>query len=197
MTLSRANKVHLDTGPNLIPLVDVVMVLLIFLMMVGSFAGAEHYLVSTLPITAIGPGAINSSFDPMTQLDIRVDSQRHQDTFTATVGRVQTQDANSLRLQLQQRAGHVVVGGDDDQRAVVVEARPAADLLRVAREQQPFGSGLVALGRQEGAYLSAQLKPRAQRSRAELHRTVEDVLHAHNSRSESLRNVLVGARGGI
>jgi 2-polyprenyl-6-methoxyphenol hydroxylase-like FAD-dependent oxidoreductase len=73
----------------------------------------------------------------------------------------------------------------------------AAGLLRYQREQRPFGSGLVALGRQEGAYLSAQLKPREARTAAELHRDIEDVLLAHNSRSENLRNVLVGARRAI
>ena len=73
----------------------------------------------------------------------------------------------------------------------------AAGLLRYQREQQPFGSGLVALGRHEGAYLSAQLKPREQRSEAELHRDLEDVLLAHNSRSENLRNVLVGSRNAV
>jgi 2-polyprenyl-6-methoxyphenol hydroxylase-like FAD-dependent oxidoreductase len=70
-----------------------------------------------------------------------------------------------------------------------------AGLLRYQREQQPFGSALVALARQEGAYLSAQLKSREQRTGAELHRTVRDVLDAHNSRSENLRKVLVAARG--
>ena len=72
----------------------------------------------------------------------------------------------------------------------------AAGLLRYQREQQPFGSGLVALGRAEGAYLSAQLKPREARSAAELHRDIRDVLDAHNARSENLRNVLVGSRSG-
>jgi 2-polyprenyl-6-methoxyphenol hydroxylase-like FAD-dependent oxidoreductase len=75
-------------------------------------------------------------------------------------------------------------------------------LLRFAREQQPFGRGLVAAGRREGAYLSAQLKPPAQRTRAERNPTLAEVLHAHNTRSESLRLVLVAARqeaqeGGI
>jgi 2-polyprenyl-6-methoxyphenol hydroxylase-like FAD-dependent oxidoreductase len=67
-------------------------------------------------------------------------------------------------------------------------------LLQYQREQQPFGSGLVALGREEGAYLSAQLKPRDQRTEAELNRDIKDVLLAHNSRSENLRSVLVGSR---
>jgi len=79
----------------------------------------------------------------------------------------------------------------------VVAGDVATGLLRYQREQQPFGSGLVALGRQEGAYLSAQLKPRGERSPAELDRTVRDVLDAHNLRSENLRKVLVEARGGL
>jgi 2-polyprenyl-6-methoxyphenol hydroxylase-like FAD-dependent oxidoreductase len=70
----------------------------------------------------------------------------------------------------------------------------AAGLLRYEREQLPFGKGLVALGRQEGAYLSAQIKPREERSAAELKRDVHDVLLAHNSRSENLTRVLVASR---
>src|SRR5262245_18012914 len=70
----------------------------------------------------------------------------------------------------------------------------AAGLMRYQRAQQPFGSGLVALGRQEGAYLSAQLKPREQRTDAELKRDIHDVLSAHNSRSENLRRTLVMSR---
>jgi 2-polyprenyl-6-methoxyphenol hydroxylase-like FAD-dependent oxidoreductase len=73
----------------------------------------------------------------------------------------------------------------------------ATGLLQYQREQKPFGSGLVALGRHEGAYLSAQLKPREARTAAELSRDVNDVLTAHNSRSENLRKVLVGARGAL
>ena len=65
-----------------------------------------------------------------------------------------------------------------------------AGLARYEREQRRFGSGLVALSRQEGAYLSAQLKPRAERSAAELNRDIEDVIVAHNTRSESLRALL-------
>jgi 2-polyprenyl-6-methoxyphenol hydroxylase-like FAD-dependent oxidoreductase len=73
----------------------------------------------------------------------------------------------------------------------------AAGLMRYQREQQPFGSGLVALGRKEGAYLSAQLKPRDQRTAAELKWDVEDVLLSHQTRSESLHAVLLAARGAL
>jgi 2-polyprenyl-6-methoxyphenol hydroxylase-like FAD-dependent oxidoreductase len=70
----------------------------------------------------------------------------------------------------------------------------AAGLVRYQREQHPFGSGLVALGRKEGAYLSAQLKPRDQRTAAELTWDANDVLRAHQMRSESLRDVLAASR---
>ncbi len=67
-----------------------------------------------------------------------------------------------------------------------------AGLALHQRRQQVFGSGLVALGRQEGAYLSAQLEPGA--DRRAVNRTVEDVIASHNSRSEMLRAVLAQSR---
>jgi 2-polyprenyl-6-methoxyphenol hydroxylase-like FAD-dependent oxidoreductase len=77
----------------------------------------------------------------------------------------------------------------------VAEGDVASGLLRYQAEQRPFGSGLVALGRHEGAYLSAQLKPREQRTAEELNRTVRDVLNAHNLRSVNLRKVWDESRG--
>ena len=47
---------------------------------------------------------------------------------------------------------------------------------------------------EEGAYLSAQIMPREERSAAELRRDARDVLHAHNSRSENLTRVLAASR---
>jgi len=69
-----------------------------------------------------------------------------------------------------------------------------AALARYQRVQQPFGSEMVALGREQGAYLSAQLKPRAERTAAELDRDISTVLHAHGTRSDQLRDI-VAARG--
>lgn len=37
---------HYESGPNMTPLVDVVMVILIFLMLAGSFGSGEHYMVT-------------------------------------------------------------------------------------------------------------------------------------------------------
>ena len=65
-----------------------------------------------------------------------------------------------------------------------------AGLARYQRTQQPFGRAMVALARQQGAYLSAQLKPREQRSAAERERNIEEVLHAHGTRSDQVRAIV-------
>ena len=49
MKMAAAKQAHYESGPNMTPLVDVVMVLLIFLMMVGDFASGEHFLAGRTP----------------------------------------------------------------------------------------------------------------------------------------------------
>lgn len=67
-------------------------------------------------------------------------------------------------------------------------------LIRFERAQLPFGRDMVALSRQQGAYLSAQVKPLAQRQSGELRRDVEALLHAHGTRSDQISEI-VAARG--
>jgi len=67
-------------------------------------------------------------------------------------------------------------------------------LHRFERLQQPFGSAMVALGQEEGVYLSAQLKPKGERSAEESHRDIASVLHAHSNRSDQVRDI-VAAHG--
>ena len=70
-----------------------------------------------------------------------------------------------------------------------------AGLERYQDTQIRFGRALLTLGRLEGNHLSAQLKPRDQRTAGELHWDVEGVIHAHVSRSAELRKVLDAIRG--
>ena len=74
MKLGTSKKVHYDSGPNMTPLVDVVMVILIFLMLAGHFGGQTTFLVSKQGIKKSGgqgrplkPGEV-----PDTPLEIRV-----------------------------------------------------------------------------------------------------------------------------
>jgi 2-polyprenyl-6-methoxyphenol hydroxylase-like FAD-dependent oxidoreductase len=67
-----------------------------------------------------------------------------------------------------------------------------AALARFESSQLPFGRDMVALSRQQGVYLSAQIKGRDQSHAAQ--RDVEMLLHAHGTRSDQI-GTMVAARG--
>jgi 2-polyprenyl-6-methoxyphenol hydroxylase-like FAD-dependent oxidoreductase len=69
-----------------------------------------------------------------------------------------------------------------------------AGLKHYEQMQKPFGRALVEVNREEGAYLSAQLKPKAERTGAELHRDIGAVVRAHIDRSEQVGDI-VAAHG--
>jgi 2-polyprenyl-6-methoxyphenol hydroxylase-like FAD-dependent oxidoreductase len=70
----------------------------------------------------------------------------------------------------------------------------AAGLARFEHEQLSFGRAIVALAREQGAYLSAQLKPAAERNAEERHRDIDAILHAHGTRSDQV-GAIFAARG--
>jgi 2-polyprenyl-6-methoxyphenol hydroxylase-like FAD-dependent oxidoreductase len=70
----------------------------------------------------------------------------------------------------------------------------AAELVRYEQAQRKFGSAMVALAREQGAYLSAQLKPRHERNAGESDRDIDSILHAHGTRSDQI-GAMVAARG--
>jgi 2-polyprenyl-6-methoxyphenol hydroxylase-like FAD-dependent oxidoreductase len=75
--------------------------------------------------------------------------------------------------------------------ADAIEAKGlAAGLALFQRQQLPFGHAIVELGRLEGIYLSAQLKPRAAHAGEELHRDIESVIHAHNARRDNVKRLV-------
>jgi biopolymer transport protein ExbD len=102
MRMRGAKAVHYDSGPNMTPLVDVVMVILIFLMLAGSFSGAEHYLVSTTPVTKTGTGKNTSLVPDQVQYTITVDSPA-PDRFIARAGDLATNDLNALESALNRK----------------------------------------------------------------------------------------------
>src|SRR5688572_24196286 len=83
MKMKGAKAVHYDSGPNMTPLVDVVMVILIFLMLAGSFGAASHFLPNNMPITQKGKGGVNNvpTTDPP-KLTIKMFTQG--ETFVAS-----------------------------------------------------------------------------------------------------------------
>ncbi len=103
MKIKGAKKVHYDSGPNMTPLVDVVMVILIFLMLVGTFGGAEHHLASNMPISPKGlEGGAQTSPTLDEVVDIWVDSPS-PDRFIARHAQVvNATDEETLFRQLDQ-----------------------------------------------------------------------------------------------
>jgi 2-polyprenyl-6-methoxyphenol hydroxylase-like FAD-dependent oxidoreductase len=65
-------------------------------------------------------------------------------------------------------------------------------LARFESSQSRFGEDMVALSRQQGVYLSAQLKEHDKKEEAQ--RDIETVLHAHGTRSDQI-GAMVAARG--
>ncbi len=98
MKMKGAKAVHYESGPNMTPLVDVVMVILIFLMLAGQFGGAEHFLASNVPMNG-GPGSVKTPAEIDEPIEIRVDSPS-PDRFTAVAGRISAKDGPTLPVAL-------------------------------------------------------------------------------------------------
>ena len=95
MKVAGAKQVHYESGPNMTPLVDVVMVILIFLMLAGSFGTSEHFMASKTPIHASGAPAGKPPPDgwvPPTLLEVQV---AEDGSFTMT-GELVAGDPNRL-----------------------------------------------------------------------------------------------------
>jgi biopolymer transport protein ExbD len=120
-----ASKQHarFDGGPNMTPLVDVVMVILIFLMLSGSFGIASHFLPANLPLIASHVPR-RPIADQVTMMELYVSSPT-EDTFRARLADGTTfTDVESLRDALvAKRAAHEAQGGSADRMQVMIDAR--------------------------------------------------------------------------
>ena len=75
MKTKAAEQVHYEAGPNMIPLVDVVMVILIFLMLAGTFGGATQFLLSKQGMHRGGKNIVPDTNKPIdTPVEIHVDN---------------------------------------------------------------------------------------------------------------------------
>ena len=110
MRIKGAKQVHYDSGPNMTPLVDVVMVILIFLMLAGSFGASEHYLASKVPIRKGGSGTVADAVPDETDFHITVDPL--EDRFNARPdGMDPFTDKESLKAALTAKLTQFVAAG--------------------------------------------------------------------------------------
>ena len=121
MKLRGAKKVHYDSGPNMTPLVDVVMVILIFLMMTGSFTQGGWFLQSSVPIKSKGGAQadVAPGFVPDEPLEVRIDNSA--DGFRVLAGDIRsTGDREQLRLALEQKLKQFQAAGQAKEKIQVV-----------------------------------------------------------------------------
>ena len=113
-----------EAGPNMTPLVDVVMVILIFLMLVGTFASSEWFLeqrgsmFNTATSTTTPPP---KDFVPDEPIVIRV-TYRSDDQYLAQAETVSTGDRRELEAQLtRMRVQLTGIGKPLDKLVVVIQ----------------------------------------------------------------------------
>lgn len=122
MKMKGAKQVHYDSGPNMTPLVDVVMVILIFLMLAGSFGGDSTFLLSKQAIKKSGgakaqlkPGEV-----PDTPIEIRVDNSRDGLGFIATgTGLAPTTSADQIRNWFAGKRAQMLNAGNKNDKLLV------------------------------------------------------------------------------
>src|SRR5687768_7848915 len=121
MKLRGAKQVHYDSGPNMTPPVDVVMVILIFLMMTGSFSQGGWFLQSSVPLKSKGgaQAEVPPAFVPGEPLEVRVDNAA--DGFRVLAGDIRSSgDKEQLRDALEKKLRQYQAAGTDKDKVQVV-----------------------------------------------------------------------------
>ena len=121
MKIQGAKKVHYDSGPNMTPLVDVVMVILIFLMLAGSFEVGSQFLVSKQAIKAKGGQArpLKPGEVPDTPVEIRVDNFRDGGFIASATGMPPTNDPDVIKARLAQKRKEFLAAGTKNDQLLV------------------------------------------------------------------------------
>lgn len=115
----------LHGGPNMTPLVDVVMVILIFLMLAGSFGLHEHFQQSKSSMSGITCPPPDMTLPPQSTYDVFI-GMRGDGAYTiqtSATGRLR--DADALFEEMSQQRGRYVAAGQspDDVQVVIHPSR--------------------------------------------------------------------------
>jgi biopolymer transport protein ExbD len=126
MKMKGAKQVHYDSGPNMTPLVDVVMVILIFLMLAGSFGGSTQFLMSKQGLHK--KGRSTTPPDPNIVLDTPIEV--HVEDLTSAgvsvgfraqgTGIPTTNSGEALRKSLEAKRQQFISGGNKPDKLEVV-----------------------------------------------------------------------------
>jgi biopolymer transport protein ExbD len=114
MKIKAPKAAHYESGPDMTPLVDVVMVILIFLMMVGTIGAAStQYLVTKVPYKQTGGGAqtMPPGWTPPTVLEVFVDPRG--DSFICRVGDRQADNRDAVLAILGEKKRQFEAAGNN------------------------------------------------------------------------------------
>ena len=120
---------HMHAGPNMTPLVDIVMVILIFLMLAGSFGISEHFLLGKLPESSPGgpPGSPPVLIDKLpTRIDIHVSRSAAGFDVMQLAGET-VSNGEALTAKLKERHAQFAAAGTADDVEIVI--RPSGDTV--------------------------------------------------------------------
>jgi biopolymer transport protein ExbD len=122
MKFGAKSPARFESGPNMTPLVDVVMVILIFLMLVGTFASTEFFLQQNAGTfeRATSSDSPPPDFVPDEPIIIRV-SQPSPDRFVAQADKIQTSSADDLSRLLKRTHDQLTsIGKPTDKISVII-----------------------------------------------------------------------------
>jgi biopolymer transport protein ExbD len=123
MKMKGAKSVHYESGPNMTPLVDVVMVILIFLMLAGSFGSESLFMVSKQAIKKTGGQGrpLKPGETPDTPIQVRVDNSRDGLGFIAYADGMQgsTSSPDKLRAWLAGKRQQLLGAGNKGDKLLV------------------------------------------------------------------------------
>jgi biopolymer transport protein ExbD len=129
MKLGAKGPARFESGPNLTPMVDVVMVILIFLMLVGTFATGDWYLEQKAGTFAVASAKVAQP-DPNQALDQRINItvKRSGESFVANIDGKLVRDVESVRGLLTSKLTELTAAGNAKDKLTVV-IQPDGDVL--------------------------------------------------------------------
>jgi len=116
----------IHTGPNMTPLVDIVMVILIFLMLAGSFGVRDHHVQAKVPAGSAVSGPTDPTFTSNPQIEIHVYRSASGMDVMQMSGYGVVSDNDVLAAELQARHAEYRAAGRADDVQVII--RPSPDV---------------------------------------------------------------------
>lgn len=137
----------LHFGPNMTPMVDIVMVILIFFMASAAFMGEEWFLRAAIPVESVSGKASNTNLDiplPPLRIDVVLDADDQGATIAASVA-LQIEKGSLQRVL--DRIASFPRGKETETMEVLIKPSPRVAYRDVVRVHEACeGVGIIKVG---------------------------------------------------